>query len=46
MVENIPVNGTLTKDQKVQIEMSGIKDLRYYILGVKLDSYVCYLGIT
>ena len=39
MIENVPVNGTLAKEEKIQIEMTGIKDLRYYILGVKLDSY-------
>lgn len=39
MIENVPVNGTLAKEEKIQIEMTGVKDLRYYILGVKLDSY-------
>ena len=39
MIENVPVNGTLAKEEKIQIEMTGVNDLRYYILGVKLDSY-------
>lgn len=39
MIENIPVNGTLAKEETIQIEMTGVKDLRYYVLGVKLDSY-------
>ena len=39
MLENIPVNGTMAKDKSIQVEMTGVKDLRYYIIGVKMDTF-------
>lgn len=33
------MNGTMAKDKSIQVEMTGVKDLRYYIIGVKMDTF-------
>ena len=37
MVENIPLNGTMETGSHITFEMDNVKDLRYYIIGIKLD---------
>lgn len=40
MVENIPLNGTMETGSHITFEMDNVKDLRYYIIGIKLDRWL------